>query len=274
MPGPAGPGEAGQGQARRGIAFDQPLKKRLTGRPGPVYGTTWNRSTDTAIDAGNAVDQPEAPNERGNNMPDPEETRKEETPGAEKTKEKAPELSAEQQSYLDRKVTEGIKTAADRMRTELKAEKDAEVEQQKKEAEQALLVAEGKYQELAETQGQELIELKGVQALATLTAQTAEMLREKKLDHLLPAFTLDSSSVEGRAKIADELLTIITEATEVRVKAALKTGDPPPGGKVEDPSAGTGTLGEQLAAANAKGDVNAIVAITNAMADAQRAAMS
>jgi len=136
-----------------------------------------------------------------------------ETAGTEQGQQTAETTKTFTQADVDRRVTEAIKTNEEKVAARVKAEYDQRLADEK-------LKAEGKYDELiAQIQQREESE--------KLTRRTYGFLKEKGLTHVADVFDHDTSTFEGRQKVAEFIDAQIKAGIEAGVAEKLKTPETP-----------------------------------------------
>lgn len=118
------------------------------------------------------------------------------------------------QADLDRAITKAISTREQKLRSEL--------DQQKSELEKKQLVEQEKYRELYEQAESERRQYQ-------LQQETASTLSEMNLPNLLPVFSQDHGSIEGRVETAKTIKALIDAEVDRRVADRIKTPPAPRG---------------------------------------------
>ena len=173
-----------------------------------------------------------------------------------------PEIEKLVQSLSDRAVTKALET----QRKRLERETEERLLAEKKAHEEARLAEQGKYKELAEAREAELSAMRAEAAAKELKAKTVSILADRNLHELQPIFDADLSTIEGRTTAIEAMQKAVEDAVEARVNERLRTPGAPRGAVK---SIATGSLSEQLIAAQRAGDWTRVAAVNNQIMEAR-----
>ena len=136
--------------------------------------------------------------------------------GADSTKEKETQEKTYSQSDLDRVVS--------KMYERIKAEKDAEVEAERKRLEEEKLIADKKFKDLAENKTAELEALKAEVAAKKFEAEARAKLGDLELSDLAPLVLTRHDTIDDIAKTGTALKELIDKKVQDGINAAMDTG--------------------------------------------------